>query len=421
MNFKREKIQNYYLHDTLVENVFINEFMIDANGDYVKVYLLALMHAEINMPITNEAIAKQLSLAEEDVLKAWTYWEDKCVISRHYSDPDDRYHYKVELRNLKEQVFGKAGKSKRDEEGLPDSLLSLMSDQDLKKMYSQIEQITGRLFEGKEPGVILNWIKDLGVSPDLVVFAYDHCTQKRKNNKHNYVATVIKEWAGKGLKTVPEVEQHLSETDSRHYTYKRILKALGFLRNPTEEEKRIMDTWFDTLGFDLPRVLTACGKTSGISNPNINYVNTILKAWSNETKPGGDQPNPSQNPIAITMKSYDEERGENEAAAEARRKEVYGVVPRIKEIEVEIRTIGMEISKQMLSSGFGSKTKISDLKSRLDSLNTERSYLLTDNNFKINYMDTWYTCPLCKDTGLLDSGDRCSCFSAKLDRNGKKV
>ena len=27
MNFKREKINNYYLHDTAVENVFINEFL----------------------------------------------------------------------------------------------------------------------------------------------------------------------------------------------------------------------------------------------------------------------------------------------------------------------------------------------------------------------------------------------------------
>jgi len=33
MNFKKEKIQNYYLYDTHVENMFINEYMIDADGD----------------------------------------------------------------------------------------------------------------------------------------------------------------------------------------------------------------------------------------------------------------------------------------------------------------------------------------------------------------------------------------------------
>lgn len=39
MNFKREKINNYYLHDTAVENVFINEFLPVAPGDFVRVYL----------------------------------------------------------------------------------------------------------------------------------------------------------------------------------------------------------------------------------------------------------------------------------------------------------------------------------------------------------------------------------------------
>ena len=304
---------------------------------------------------------------------------------------------------------------------MPLAIAGLMNDRDLKAMYSKIEQTMGRMFDGKEPSAILDWIKDYSISPDLVIFAYDYCTQKRKNNKHSYVGAVLKEWVGKGLTTIQKVEEHLSETDNRHYLYKRILKALGFLRNPTEEEKRIMDTWFDDLGFDITKVLTACSKTSGISNPNINYVNTILKAWEKESHGGGGEQASPTSPIAIAIRSYDEERAENEAAADLRRQEVYQKVPRIKEIEEELRSIGMDISKMMLSADSGAKYKIKELKLRSDSLNTEKSYLLTDHNFKINYMDTWYTCPLCKDTGLLDTGARCSCFSSKLDKLGKKV
>ena len=105
MSFKREKIQNYYLHDTPVENVFINEYLIDAPGDYVKVYLFALMYAELRMTMNNDSIAKQLAMEGEDVLKAWSYWEAKGVIRRHFSDPEDRFHYKVEFANLKEQIY----------------------------------------------------------------------------------------------------------------------------------------------------------------------------------------------------------------------------------------------------------------------------------------------------------------------------
>jgi len=401
--------------------MFINEYMIDADGDYVKVYLFALMYAGIRMTMTNESIAKQLSLAEEDVLKAWTYWESKGVINKHYPDPDDHFHYNVEFVNLKEQIYSRKDKNRKSEDVIPAHLLSLMSDKELKDMYGKIEQITGRLFEGKEPAVILDWLKNYNITKELVIFAYEYCTSKRKNSRHNYVGAVIKEWAGRGLKTVKDVEEYLQEVDNRHYLYKRVLKALGFMRNPTEEEKRIMDTWFDELNLDISKVLSACSKTSGIPNPNINYVNSVLKAWSGDGKTAEKKNSAPNNLISSVIRSYDEERTRNEAAAESRRSEVYKKVPRIKEIEDEIRSSGMEISKLMLSGSTGSKIRIKELKNKVENLNNEKAYLLTDNNFKINYMDTWYTCTLCKDTGLLDTGERCSCFADKLEQFGKKV
>lgn len=422
MSFKREKIQNYYLHDTAVENVFINEYMIDAPGDYVKVYLFALMYAGISTAMNNEFIAKQLSLLEEDVLKAWTYWESKGIIEKHYPDPEDRFHYKVEFYNLKEQIYGNNSKGKKKDENLPESLTGLMDDKELKRMYSSIEQITGRLFEGKEPVIILGWIKDYDIPPEVIIYAYEYCVNKRNNNKCNYVGAVVKEWAEKGLKSIIQIEKHLQENDNRHYLYKRVLKALGLLRNPTEEEKRIMDTWFNDMGFDIAKVLDACKKTSGISNPNINYINAILKAWKNGGKADRIQEKSSgDGTISQALKSYEKEKAKNEAEAEARRAEVYKAVPRIKEIEEEIREFGMRISKEMLSGRPDSKHKIKEYKAKVDKLNNEKAYLLTDNNFQLNYMDTWYTCALCKDTGLLDTGERCTCFADKLLKLGKKV
>ena len=43
MTFRREKIKDYFLLDTSVENLFINEYMAAAPGDFVKVYLFAQM------------------------------------------------------------------------------------------------------------------------------------------------------------------------------------------------------------------------------------------------------------------------------------------------------------------------------------------------------------------------------------------
>lgn len=89
MNFKRERIKELYLKDTPIENFFIAEYMVDANGDFIKVYLTALMYADTD-EMSNSLIARHLGMTEEDVLRAWNYWEEKGVIRKLYMDPHDK-------------------------------------------------------------------------------------------------------------------------------------------------------------------------------------------------------------------------------------------------------------------------------------------------------------------------------------------
>lgn len=416
MNFRREIIKDFYLRDTNVENIFINEYMTQAPGDYVKVYLFALMYADFDTRMTNETIAKHLNMEDEDVLKAWSYWEKLGVIRKHFEKPGDKFRYQVEFLNLKELAYGKKQKGQKSEPKVPDRLKQLMSDDTIKDMYSEIERITGRLFAGREPAEIMSWITDYNANPEMIVYAYSYCVKKKNHSNHKYVAAVVKEWSNQGLKTIDQIEDYLEETDNRHYLYKRVLRALGFLRNATEEEKRIMDTWFDQMGFSIERVLDACKKTTGISNPNINYINSVLKAWSSGS--GEKQTSATEDgkagSIASVMKQYEDLRAKNEAEAEERRNEVYGLIPRIKAIEEETREMGLQISRVMLSGSGDAKSRIRAMKERVDALNEEKAYLMTENNFKIDYMDIVYDCPLCRDTGIQDTGDRCVCFAEKL-------
>ncbi len=416
MNFKKENIKDYYLRDTNVENIFINEYLTQAPGDYVKVYLFALMYADFDMHMTNETIAKHLSMEDEDVLKAWTYWEKMGIIRKHFEKPGEKFRYQVEFLNLKELAYGKKQKSQKSEAKIPDRLKELMDDDTIRDMYSEIERITGRLFEGKEPAEILSWITDFNVNPEMIVYAYSYCVKKKNHSNHKYVAAIVKEWANQGLKSIEQLEDYLEQTDNRHYLYKRVLRALGFLRNATEEEKRIMDTWFDQMNFPIEKVLDACKKTSGISNPNINYINSVLKAWSNGSgeKSGASSEDGKTGSIARVMKQYEEVRAKNEVKAEERRTEVYRRIPRVKEIEEEARNIGLQISRAMLSGTAEGKAKIRAMKEKIDNLNGEKAFLMTENNFQIDYMDMVYDCALCRDTGIQDTGDRCICFADKL-------
>lgn len=407
MSFKKEKINDLFLLDTSVENIFINEYMASAPGDFVKVYMFAHMYAGQDTEISDEEIARHLGMDHEDVLKAWTYWERLGVIRKIRKDPDDKFRYDIEFISLREQLYGERTKKKSFSQA--DTLPALMSDKEIQKMFSEIEKIAGKVVSGTEMMEITSLMNDFNVPPDLIVYGYSFCAKKKKKNV-KYVTAVIRGWIEDGLRDVEAVEKHLSERDKKHHLYRRVFQALGFARNATEEEKRIMDTWFDTMGFSLDKVLSACSRTAGINSPNINYVNKILVSWHEEQQGGKTGKDDGQLTAADIKKYYEALVRKEEEEADARRAQVYEKVPRIKEIEEEISAQSKELSKIIISDRVDGDKAMEEIRSRLDALNMERAFLLTDNGFEMDFMDVKYRCPKCKDTGILETGERCQCF-----------
>jgi len=422
MGFQRQIAKNHYLHDTRVENMFINEYMVNAPGDYVKVFLYGLMYADLSMPLENDMIARELSMEEEQVLMAWSYWEKRGVIRKHFADPEDKFHYEVEFIDLKEQLFaGKGGRKGTPKKELPARLKKQLDDGVMRDMFAQIERITGRFLTGTEPSNIQNWIIDYGITPEVVIYAYSYChNQRGGKNQYQYVNAVLRDWVDKGFKTINDIENYLTESDSRHSQYKRVMKALGFTRNSTEEEKRIMDVWFDDFNFGLETVLEACKKTSGISSPNINYVNAILTSWSKgstETASrgnGGSSSSDDTDRIRRVMRSYEEDRQRNDALWKQRTEEIYEKLPQIRQIDEKLHQLSMDLPRLILSGRYDAKKRAEEIQKKMKALHEEKAYLLTEHNYPIDYMEHPYTCAKCRDTGTLDSGERCSCFSDKL-------
>lgn len=422
MNFKREKIKELYLKDTPIENFFIAEYMVDANGDFIKVYLTALMYADTD-EMSNSLIARHLGMTEEDVLRAWNYWEERGVIRKLYLDPHDKFHYTVEFLNLKERLYGanQEGIEAQDDDN---GLTAEMNDDVLRDVITYIEDTTGRLVEGREPEAVVSWLYEDGLEPKLVKFAYRYCTEKRGQNRFSYVSAVIREWIKAGVLTMSGVEQYLDDTELRRNQYKRIMQALGFYRNPTEAEQTMIDKWFDVMGFDMDKVLEACSRTTGIGNPNFNYLNGILTNWYAEAN-GGEaaKKQPAQvkvkaagakNAVALVNRLYEDIRRKNETIRNDRRKAVFKSVPRIEEIESDLRRTSMDLSKAAFNGGSSGGISADALKQRIKDLEAEEAYLLTENGFPYDYLELQYECKNCRDTGILNNGERCSCFSEKL-------
>ncbi len=417
MKFIKRAPQELFLRDTAVENIFIGEYMTSAPADYVKVYLFALMHAEASYYIDNEKIAKQLFLEIEDVLKAWTYWEQMGVVKKINKNRDNKFDYTVEFVDQKTLLYGKS------EDNVENIEKNDLIDNSLKLIYDKVEKITGRLLTGKEPLSILSWIEDFGATEDIIIGAYEYCKKSKNKDDVSYIEKVVKKWSDKGLHSKEELEQYLEEMDQRYYQYKRIMKFLGFNRNVTEAEKNIIDKWFDEMGFTIDKVLEACNKTSGISNPNINYINKILENWWKDIngKTFDNQEKKDKN-TKITQKDieqyYSEIRVKREAEAKERIAKIYKELPEIEFIDKKIRTIGFNISKIMLSGG---KNKLNDLKLEIEKLNKDKNIVLNEMGYTLDSMEVEYLCNECRDTGFNDDGERCKCYHKRFEelKNGR--
>jgi hypothetical protein len=75
--------EQYPLFDaTPVENLFVQEYLPAAKGDYVKVYLYGLMHTYHPTAGMNLAVmARDLGLSEEDVLSAYRIGNARVLFS----------------------------------------------------------------------------------------------------------------------------------------------------------------------------------------------------------------------------------------------------------------------------------------------------------------------------------------------------
>lgn len=417
-NFIKTKAKELYLLDTSVENVFISEYMAGAPAEYVKVYLFALMYAHAEHYMDNETIAKQLGMAEEDVLKAWSYWESMGVIKKHFEDPKDRFNYAVEFVSLREQLYCPQ-KDKPQKEDKSIKISDKLVDVDVKNLLQSIEKIKGRPLAGTEAPAIIAWMDELHASPELILYTYNYCKKVMKKDSIKYAGAVLEAWIKKDLHTKEQVEAYLQETDNRHYLYKRVMKALGFNRNATENEKKVMDTWFDEMEYSIDRVLEACSKTSGISNPNINYVNQVLVNWKKESGQVGSAGGSASKEgkvvsMATVSRYYDFIREKAEAEAAERRQEIYDRLPEIKQIDDEVRELGMKLSRVMVSGAPNAKAQLEKFRLKIDALGEEKAFKLTESNYPMDYMEIRYKCGACKDTGTNDMGERCSCFNERL-------
>lgn len=314
---------------TLLPNRFIDEYMPNANGEFVKLYIYLLRCLGKGMEeIPIDYLADHLLCTEGDILRALRYWEkqsllflsveqDGSITSVQFSGfPEKSSAAQKQERplqpipetmpsarefeagntdtaaNAKSQEPALTGTGSLLQEpdfladqaeatefyGTAERLEQLMQNEDVQQILFIAEQYLGKTLSPIETDKLIYFYDQLKMSVDLIDYLIEYCVG-RGHRSIRYIETVALSWKDDGIDTVEKAKK---SSFSGRKEYFSILRALGIQgRSPVESEIRFMDKWLDEYHFPLSLIYEACNRTIiQTGQPSFPYTDKILSDWN---------------------------------------------------------------------------------------------------------------------------------------------
>ena len=311
---------------TTVSDIFIDQYMPKANGEFVKVYLYLLRATGSGACIaTISEIADHFSNTEADIIRALNYWASEGILqlqsgadgqimginlcslsvsgmqaaqsniqsavadnaaqnnlqnsvvnnaAQNISTVNTRMHDSV-VEKLKSQTPDKAASSQK--EYTLDEIKEFRKNPDISELFFIIETYLKHTLSSTDTNMVLYWLDELHFSTDLVEYLVEYCITKGHSSLR-YMNKVALGWADAGIKTVDQAKDDAAAHSQIYYS---VMKALGITgRNLVDSEVSLINKWVGEYGFDIELVKAACSKTiSAIQKPSFEYTDSILANW----------------------------------------------------------------------------------------------------------------------------------------------
>ena len=97
---------------TLLPNAFVDNYMIRANGEYIKVYIYLLRMVSDGANFSIPCLADVLELTERDVTRALKYWEKESLLRMELKDGEISF---IELLPVSGNPHSPAQTTKQEE------------------------------------------------------------------------------------------------------------------------------------------------------------------------------------------------------------------------------------------------------------------------------------------------------------------
>ena len=297
-----------YADSTVVSNLFIDEYMKDANDAQLKVYFYLLRMLNAEQAISVSGIADKFNHTEKDVIRALKYWEKQQILDLDFDD--NKTLVGIHLRDLSTQAAPApqhnvlltsgpsqmqntpAGVSVIPAAAIPqvsaavvpatpqetvnpyakpayslDQLREFKEREETSQLLFIAEAYIGKPLTPSEIKTILFFTDVLHFSEDLIDYLLQYCVERGKKD-FKYIEKVAVNWAEEGI-TTPKQAQKFS-----------IMNSLGRSTSPTAKELEFINRWTRDYGFSTDIILEACERSSLATDKHrFEYAEGILNSW----------------------------------------------------------------------------------------------------------------------------------------------
>lgn len=289
---------------TIISNDFIDNYMLEANGDSVKIYIYLLRCiSDSKRKISLNEMAADMDLTVNAVKKTISYWEARGLlkvdnmigngisrisfntcISRNnpistdiVSDKLDGFDSGVLVNDIEDKEYSNISKFEIRPVKNTQKLQKLLNDEDIKNIIYVAEQYLGRPMNSTDVNTLSFIYDNLGFSYELTEHLLAYCVSNHHDNI-NYIQKVAMDWHDNGIMDIDSAKKYVANYNQDYY---KIMNCFGIRdRAVTNDELAYMQKWLEEWKFSLSIVLIACQRTVEKANkPTFNYADTILSRW----------------------------------------------------------------------------------------------------------------------------------------------
>lgn len=229
---------------THIDNEFIDSYMLQAKGEYVKVYIMfiRLMNdPDFQSSDIVSSIADLLGCTEKTVNMAFDYWISKGLI-------------------------------------LSDSpVIPKAVSKDFKQLLHIADRYFGRKLTLQEVNTLYYIYDELHISFELCDYLLEYCCMKQKMN-FNYIKKIAENWSKDNVTTVDEAKLLANPYYSLAYNVLSSFHIKG--RTPTASDASYCEKWTTVYKMSDEMIMKACEWTlDKIHKPSFTYCDKILNDW----------------------------------------------------------------------------------------------------------------------------------------------